>query len=175
MLYARLVSAPSWPSLSVSFGNRSANLVVDVIGVCLQGGVGTGHALRLPRVPDPHGRGFVLQWLAALEEDQVPADSENFARDDLRLQDDPGLSGRSSLAEGARRLCAGRARPEPCGLPDVDNAPVRAEDIKTYVQQRYIVRIRSDIETYEAKVNDMARANAAFAGVPQVVSTQLRA
>lgn len=52
-----------------------------------------------------------------------------------------------------------------------DNALVRAEDIKTYVQQGYIVRTRSDIETYEAKVNDMTRANAAFASGAQVVST----
>lgn len=52
-----------------------------------------------------------------------------------------------------------------------DNALVRAEDIKTYVRQGYIVRTRSDIETYEAKVNDMTRANAAFASGAQVVST----
>ena len=52
-----------------------------------------------------------------------------------------------------------------------DNALVRADDIKTYVRQGYIVRTRSDIETYEAKINDMTRANAAFASGAQVVST----
>jgi hypothetical protein len=52
-----------------------------------------------------------------------------------------------------------------------DNALVRADDIKTYVRQGYIVRTRSDIETYEAKINDMTRANTAFASGAQVVST----
>ncbi len=52
-----------------------------------------------------------------------------------------------------------------------DNALVRAKDIKTYVQQGYIVRTRSDIETYEAKINDMTRADAAFSSGAQVVST----
>ena len=52
-----------------------------------------------------------------------------------------------------------------------DNALVRADDIKTYVRQGYIVRTRSDIETYEAKINDMTRPNAAFASGAQVVST----
>jgi hypothetical protein len=52
-----------------------------------------------------------------------------------------------------------------------DNALVREKDIHTYVQQGYIVRTRSDIETFEAKTNDMTRANAAFASGAQVVST----
>lgn len=52
-----------------------------------------------------------------------------------------------------------------------DNALARAKDIRAYVQQGYIVRTRSDIETFEAKTNDMTRANAAFASGAQVVST----
>ncbi|EJL20459.1 hypothetical protein PMI01_05397 [Caulobacter sp. AP07] len=52
-----------------------------------------------------------------------------------------------------------------------DNALVRQKDIRAYVQQGYIVRTRSDIETFEAKTNDMTRANAAFASGAQVVST----
>jgi Phosphoinositide phospholipase C, Ca2+-dependent len=48
---------------------------------------------------------------------------------------------------------------------------VRSEDNKTYVKLGYLVRSRSDIETYEAKVNDMSRANAAFASGAQIVST----
>lgn len=52
-----------------------------------------------------------------------------------------------------------------------DNAIVRADDIKKNVQQGYLVRTRSDIETYEAKINDMTRANTAFASGAQIVST----
>ncbi|MBQ1542751.1 MAG: phosphatidylinositol-specific phospholipase C1-like protein [Caulobacteraceae bacterium] len=52
-----------------------------------------------------------------------------------------------------------------------DNALVRADDIRAYVKQGYLVRTRSDIETYEAKVNDTTRADAAFASGAQVVST----
>ena len=52
-----------------------------------------------------------------------------------------------------------------------DNSLMRQKDIQTYVRQGYIVRTRSDIETYEAKINDMTRANAAFASGAQVVST----
>ncbi|WKL58962.1 phosphatidylinositol-specific phospholipase C1-like protein [Asticcacaulis sp. ZE23SCel15] len=52
-----------------------------------------------------------------------------------------------------------------------DNALVRSEDIKRYVSEGYLVRTRSDIETYEAKTNDMARAKAAFESGAQVVST----
>lgn len=52
-----------------------------------------------------------------------------------------------------------------------DNALVRQEDIRTYARQGYIIRTRSDIEAYEAKVNDMTRAEAAFASGAQIVST----
>lgn len=52
-----------------------------------------------------------------------------------------------------------------------DNALVRQKDIQAAVKAGYLVRTRSDIETYEAKINDMTRANAAFASGAQVVST----
>jgi hypothetical protein len=52
-----------------------------------------------------------------------------------------------------------------------DNAIVRAEEIKKHVAEGYLVRTRSDIETYEAKVNDLTRAKAAFASGAQIVST----
>ena len=57
------------------------------------------------------------------------------------------------------------------GVLLIDNAIVRQDDIKKYVKMGYIVRSRSDIETYEAKVNDKTRANAAFNSGAQVVST----
>lgn len=53
----------------------------------------------------------------------------------------------------------------------LDNAIVRQEEIKKYVNMGYMVRTRSDIETYEAKVNDYRRAKAAFDSGAQVIST----
>lgn len=53
----------------------------------------------------------------------------------------------------------------------LDNAIVRQQDIQNFVKQGYLVRTRSDIETYEAKVNDMSRAKAAFKSGAQVIST----
>lgn len=44
----------------------------------------------------------------------------------------------------------------------LDNAIVRQKEIRDFVKQGYIVRTRSDIETYEAKINDHGRAQAAF-------------
>lgn len=53
----------------------------------------------------------------------------------------------------------------------LDNAIKRQEDIKKYVNEGYLVRTRSDIETYEAKINDLTRAEAAFSSGAQVIST----
>lgn len=82
----------------------------------------------------------------------------------------PYFAGRPSL-EG--RVMFVRSTP---GSPHsafllLDNSIVRKKDIQKYVQQGYLVRTRSDIETYEAKVNDYTRANAAFESGAQVIST----
>jgi hypothetical protein len=53
----------------------------------------------------------------------------------------------------------------------LDNAIVRQHEIQEAVKNGFIVRTRSDIETYEAKVNDKTRAVAAFASGAQVVTT----
>lgn len=53
----------------------------------------------------------------------------------------------------------------------LDNAIVRQKEIQEAVKSGFIVRTRSDIETYEAKVNDQTRAVAAFASGAQVVTT----
>lgn len=53
----------------------------------------------------------------------------------------------------------------------LDNAVVRYDEIQEYVKQGFMVRSRSDIETYEAMVNDYTRAKAAFSSGAQVVST----
>jgi hypothetical protein len=52
-----------------------------------------------------------------------------------------------------------------------DNAIVRQKEIQDLVKQGYIVRTRSDIETYEAKINDHTRSKAAFSSGAQVIST----
>ena len=52
-----------------------------------------------------------------------------------------------------------------------DNALVRSAEIERYVREGYLIRARTDIETYEAKVNNPERANAAFASGAQMVST----
>jgi hypothetical protein len=53
----------------------------------------------------------------------------------------------------------------------LDNAIVRQEEIARRVREGYLVRTRADIETYEAKANDLTRATAAFASGAQIVST----
>ena len=52
-----------------------------------------------------------------------------------------------------------------------DNAIVRQKEIQDLVKQGFIVRTRSDIETYEAKNNDFTRSKAAFSSGAQVIST----
>ncbi|MGO4290222.1 Ca2+-dependent phosphoinositide-specific phospholipase C [Chitinophaga sp. RAB17] len=52
-----------------------------------------------------------------------------------------------------------------------DNAIMRQKEIQQAIQQGFLVRTRSDIETYEAKVNDHTRANAAFQSGAQIIST----
>ncbi|MCG2842090.1 phosphatidylinositol-specific phospholipase C1-like protein [Sandaracinobacter sp. RS1-74] len=52
-----------------------------------------------------------------------------------------------------------------------DNALVRGKEIREQVEKGYLVRTRADIETWEAKMNDMRRAEAAFASGAQIVST----
>ncbi|WP_143746030.1 Ca2+-dependent phosphoinositide-specific phospholipase C [Epilithonimonas bovis] len=52
-----------------------------------------------------------------------------------------------------------------------DNAIVRQNEIRKAVKEGYLVRSRSDIETYEAKVNNPARKEAAFRSGAQIIST----
>lgn len=52
-----------------------------------------------------------------------------------------------------------------------DNSLMREDEIKKLVEKGYLVRTRSDIETYEAKINDYKRAEAAFRSGAQIVST----
>lgn len=52
-----------------------------------------------------------------------------------------------------------------------DNAIVRQHEIQAMVKQGFIVRTRADIETYEAKVNDLTRSKSAFSSGSQIIST----
>lgn len=52
-----------------------------------------------------------------------------------------------------------------------DNAIDRGDLIRNQVAKGYLVRTRADIETWEAKADDMTRALAAFASGAQIVST----
>lgn len=53
----------------------------------------------------------------------------------------------------------------------LDNALVRGDEIRQRVQEGYLVRTRSDIETAEARSNDFRRARAAFESGAQIIST----
>ncbi|WP_407533875.1 phosphatidylinositol-specific phospholipase C domain-containing protein [Elizabethkingia miricola] len=53
----------------------------------------------------------------------------------------------------------------------LDNAIVRQKEIQEMVKKGFMVRTRSDIETYEAKMNDFTRSKAAFSSGAQVIST----
>jgi len=80
------------------------------------------------------------------------------------------LDGHPSLAG---RVAFLRAEPgeDHAAFLMLDNVYARQDEITRYVREGYLVRTRSDIETHEAKVNDMTRANAAFASGAQIVST----
>ncbi|TQL15031.1 calcium-dependent phosphoinositide phospholipase C [Zymomonas mobilis] len=56
-----------------------------------------------------------------------------------------------------------------------DNALSRGDIIRNDVKKGYIVRTRADIDTYEAKKNDLTRAKAAFDSGAQIVSTDYEA
>jgi len=106
-----------------------------------------------PSLEDSRGK-FVFLMLTALDVDGL---SGYFAGR-------PNLEGRVAFL-----------RSEP-GQPHaafllLDNALVRAGEIPERVRQGYLVRTRADIETYEAKVNDQTRAEAAFVSGAQIVST----
>ena len=82
----------------------------------------------------------------------------------------PYLQGHPSLEGRAMFLRSLPGSPHSAFLL-LDNSLVRQADIQKYVQAGYLVRTRTDIETYEAKINDSTRADAAFESGAQVIST----
>lgn len=82
----------------------------------------------------------------------------------------PYVSGRPNLEGRVTFLRAEPGSPHAAFLL-LDNALAQSAEIQRRVREGYLVRTRTDIETREARLNDMTRANAAFASGAQVVST----
>jgi hypothetical protein len=80
------------------------------------------------------------------------------------LDGHPGLRGRASFLFS-------KPDEEHAAFLLLDNSLVRGGDIKRRVGEGYMVRTRADIETYEAKINDLSRAKSAFESGAQIVST----
>jgi hypothetical protein len=80
------------------------------------------------------------------------------------LEGHPGLKGRVAFLDSSP------GQDHAAFILD-DNALARGAAIRDAVAKGYLVRTRADIETHEAKINDMSRANAAFASGAQIVST----
>lgn len=80
------------------------------------------------------------------------------------LQGHPGLRGRVAFLHS-------RPGQDYAAFILDDNALERGAEIREQVAKGYLVRTRADIETWEAKMNDRRRAEAAFASGAQIVST----
>lgn len=84
--------------------------------------------------------------------------------------DTPYLKNRPSLEGRAMFLQSQPGKPYSAFLL-LDNALIRKDEIMEHVKKGYLVRSRTDIDTYEAKVNDKTRSVAAFESGAQVLST----
>ena len=110
-------------------------------------------ARHWPRLKDARGKMMFLMMTAT-----GPSGAAGY------LEGHPSLKGRVAFLRG-------EPGEDHAAFLLMDNALVRAKDIRRYVGEGYLVRTRSDIETYEAKMNDMTRAKAGFASAAQIVST----
>ena len=110
-------------------------------------------AQNYPSLEDSRGK-FVFLMLPAIDEEMAS----------LYWKDRPSLEGRAMFV----RSTPGTPR---SAFLLLDNSIVRQDEIQKYVKDGYLVRTRSDIETYEAKVNDYTRAKSAFKSGAQIVST----
>ncbi len=80
------------------------------------------------------------------------------------MEGHPNLEGRMAFVQG---------RP---GMPHaafvmIDNVLTHGDEIRDLVSRGYLVRTRSDIDTGEARTNDVARRDAALASGAQIIST----
>jgi hypothetical protein len=106
-----------------------------------------------PTLKNSRGK-FIFLMLPAIDEDAASAYWEGR----------PSLEGRVMFV----RSSPGTPR---SAFLLLDNAILRQEDIQKRVAEGYLVRTRADIETYEAKVNDPTRMNAAFTSGAHIIST----
>ncbi len=80
------------------------------------------------------------------------------------LDDHPNLEGRMAFVQGEPGMAHG-------AFAMVDNALTNRAKIEELVKSGRIVRSRADIDTYEARQNDVARREATLASGAQIVST----
>lgn len=106
-----------------------------------------------PALGNARGK-FVFQLITATGHDGASA----------YLEGHPGLKGRVAFLDSQP------GQDHAAFILD-DNALVNGAQIRDEVAKGYFVRSRADIETWEAKANDMSRANATFASGAQIVST----
>ncbi|MBB3957285.1 Ca2+-dependent phosphoinositide-specific phospholipase C [Novosphingobium sediminicola] len=116
----------------------------------LEAGVKAGN---WPSLKDARGK-FVFLLLTALDTNGLSG----------YVGGHPNLEGRAAFLESKPGQSYG-------AFLLMDNATMRAKEIPELVRQGYLVRARADIETWEAKANDMGRARQAFASGAQIVST----
>lgn len=82
----------------------------------------------------------------------------------------PYLDGRPNL-EGRMAFVQGEPGMAHAAFAMVDNALTRGDEIRDLVKSGRLVRTRSDIDTYEARRNDVKRRDAALASGAQIIST----
>jgi hypothetical protein len=116
----------------------------------LEAGVKAGN---WPKLKDARGK-FVFLLLTALDTNGLSG----------YVGGHPNLEGRAAFLESKPGQSYG-------AFLLMDNATLRAKEIPELVKQGYLVRARADIETWEAKANDLSRAKQAFASGAQIVST----
>lgn len=116
----------------------------------LEAGVKAGN---WPKLKDARGK-FVFLLLTALDTQGISG----------YVDGHPNLEGRAAFLES-------RPGQSYAAFLLMDNATMRAREIPELVRQGYLVRARADIETWEAKANDLSRARQALASGAQIVST----
>ncbi|MDT8328818.1 MAG: Ca2+-dependent phosphoinositide-specific phospholipase C [Roseovarius sp.] len=106
-----------------------------------------------PRLSEARGK-FVFLLITALDKGPLAA----------YLEGRPNLEGRVAFL---------RSEPgeDHAAFLLLDNATWRPGEVERRVREGYLVRSRADIDTWEAKVNDLSRAEATFASGAQIVST----
>lgn len=82
----------------------------------------------------------------------------------------PYMEGRPNL-EGRMAFVQGRPGMDHAAFVMIDNALTRGDEIRDLVSRGYLVRTRADIDTGEARADDVVRRDAALASGAQIIST----